>query len=611
VRGTSYASGGGRAEPADCAARGPAVIDRPGGTDMRPRGKTRPHVVIAGAGIAGMTAALHLLEAGCDATVLESSGHVGGKFGATVGPYGEPHEHAYHFLGDWCVNLWSVMERIGLRRDDDCVESKGVRFLRPKHRRRSLGGRMTRLSLEALGTRFTENVHGGVIPPSDMIVWFQSLVELMLHVRDLDEREFLNRISVNGFMRSLPYMTDLAALLHQEALMKAFAIPSYETSARSYRRFALFFSRDRGGWILNRPVNERFWPRFLRALQELRRREYGGVHWPVRLRTALEEIRIEDGGEERARVSALCVRRPDGRGESWTLGRDFSDLLVAIPAGDLIAVVERSPGLRQKAPGLLELKKLKAKQMASLDVYFKRPLPGIPPEHVTLIDDAPFRATGRDGRPRRTVGNDPRRTLLASHGNRMASRFALSFVDNFQVWQQGARAREETWLNVVASDFEEVAGLDGGEAQDLILDELGRYLAFNKQRDVDELRTALSGNADRPLFMNTVGSWQHRPPAGAYRDGYTGVAIENLYLAGDYCRSPVDVVSLEGAVMTARIAARAVARRHGREGRVPLEAVPAEIGEWTLAQLERDLEPWLELATRGAFGAGGRLRGVG
>jgi len=65
-------------------------------------------VVIAGAGIAGMTAALYLLDAGFDVTILEKTDEVGGKFGVQRGTNNSKHEHAYHFLGDWCANLWAV-----------------------------------------------------------------------------------------------------------------------------------------------------------------------------------------------------------------------------------------------------------------------------------------------------------------------------------------------------------------------------------------------------------------------------------------------------------------------------------------------------------------------
>lgn len=540
-------------------------------------------VVIAGAGITGMTAALYLLEAGFDVTILERNKDVGGKFGATKGEGGAVHEHAYHFLGDWCVNFWAVAEKIGLTQKDDFLESKGVKFLRPRGNDRPLRERLTTLRLDRLGTQFTESLYGGVIPPDDLMIWYYSFLELMAHGEDLDGKEFLNRISVNGFMRSLWYMTDRAALLHQEALMKAFSIPSYDTSARSYRRFARFFSRDQTGWILNKAVDERFWPAFKDALRARRNEDcatWNGPEWPIRYNTTLEEIAVEGTP---ARVSKIRVNNK-GKVEWWDMANQH--LLVTLPHGDLGSIVEQSRTLFGVAPGLLELRKLKSKQMASLDLYFRRPLADIPSEHVTLIDDSHF------------TGVTDRRKSLGGYGNRMASRFALSFIDNYQAWHRD-EDRKETWLNVVAADFEELAGLSEDEARLAMLGELAKYLEFDEV-DIDKERTDLQLNTDLPLFMNTVGSWQYRPVAGLYKEGER-VMFENFYLAGDYCRSSVDIVCLEGAVMTARMAACEIAEQAGVK--IPEPNVPAEVSDQTLDELKHVLGPWLRLAARGRFGA--------
>jgi hypothetical protein len=83
--------------------------------------------------------------------------------------------------------------------------------------------------------------------------------------------------------------------------------------------------------------------------------------------------------------------------------------------------------------------------------------------------------------------------------------------------------------------------------------------------------------------------------------------FKNLYLAGDYCRSEVDVVCLEGAVLTGRRAAHAIAEKAGCKDKVPEPLVPAEISDQKIEWLRQDLEPWLRLATRGGFGASARL----
>lgn len=568
---------------------------------MSAAGDKRGKVVIAGAGIAGMTAALYLLEAGFEVTVLEKSDHPGGKFGAIRNDHYKStvHEHAYHFLGDWCVNLTEVGEKIGLM-TSHLQPSRGVSFLRPRKLGGSLGSRLSTLRLEELGTLFSDNLYCGVIPPDDMMVWFYSLLDLMAYGRDLDEKEFLNRISVNGYMRSLPYMTDMAALLHQEALMKAFSIPSYDTSVRSYRRFARFFSRDGKGRTLTRPVDKDFWPRFMKALKDLK------CNFLFNTSLVNIEVKRTRNGPE---VSCIHVKPKEGKAECWDRKR-FGHLLVTVPHLDLASIVEHSPTLLAAAPGLLELRKLKSKQMASLDVFFKRRLAEVPRQHVTLIDDTPYTqptggagpmATRLQGSPRAV---DARKSMLAASGNRMASRFALSFVDNYQGWHNGRT--DQTWLNVVSADFEELANLGKGKAQEAILRELRKYLKF-KDDDIDRDRTDLQLNIDAPLFTNTVGSWQYRPDAGVYKDSVSAVKFKNLYLAGDYCKSEVDVVCLEGAVLTARRAAHAIAEREGAKNKVPEPLVPLEISDQQIGWLKQDLEPWLRLATRGGFGASERL----
>ena len=134
------------------------------------------------------------------------------------GPTGAVHEHAYHFLGDWCVNFWGLVEEIGLSKEDDFRASLGVRFLRPIASKQPFAERLSTLRLNRLGKDLTGTLQGGVIPPDDLMIWFYSILDLITDGQDLDEKEFLNRISVNGFMRSLPYMTDLAAWLDQEAM---------------------------------------------------------------------------------------------------------------------------------------------------------------------------------------------------------------------------------------------------------------------------------------------------------------------------------------------------------------------------------------------------------
>lgn len=60
---------------------------------------------------------------------------------------------------------------------------------------------------------------------------------------------------------------------------------------------------------------------------------------------------------------------------------------------------------------------------------------------------------------------------------------------------------------------------------------------------------------DDPLLVNTIGSWQRRPAAGT--------EIPNLFLAGDYVKTDVDLATMEGANESGREAVNQLLERAG------------------------------------------------
>src|SRR5262245_26070232 len=66
-------------------------------------------VVVVGAGMAGLTAALRLAERGYNVTVYEEKPFIGGQFGAHTHDGGATyHEHCYHFFLNWYFNFWKI-----------------------------------------------------------------------------------------------------------------------------------------------------------------------------------------------------------------------------------------------------------------------------------------------------------------------------------------------------------------------------------------------------------------------------------------------------------------------------------------------------------------------
>jgi hypothetical protein len=79
------------------------------------------------------------------------------------------------------------------------------------------------------------------------------------------------------------------------------------------------------------------------------------------------------------------------------------------------------------------------------------------------------------------------------------------------------------------------------------MEDLKRYIPFAFE-DVELI--TFQSHSEQPLFMNNVGGWEFRPHARTQ--------VKNLYLAGDYCQNPIDLVSMEGAVSSGLIAAEAI-----------------------------------------------------
>src|SRR5262249_7037077 len=181
---------------------------------------------------------------------------------------------------------------------------------------------------------------------------------------------------------------------------------------------------------------------------------------------------------------------------------------------------------------------------ASLSVYFKRKLPNVPPG-ITLLLDSPY---------------------------------DLTCIDYSQLWRDG-NPTNVTFFNLVMSDFSIFAQYEDVRYAPLIKEylysELRHYIDFYyvpqgpteiKPHDIDRTRCVMQTNVNEQLFTNQVGTCRYRPEATC--------AIENLFLAGDFCKTFIDVVTIEGAVVSGLNAAEAL-RQKANVG-TPIEIVEPE-----------------------------------
>jgi hypothetical protein len=473
-----------------------------------------PEVIIVGSGLAGISAATRLMERGFDITLYEQNNFLGGKLGAhRDGDNPDPHEHCYHMYLNWYNNFWQFMREIGAA--DKFIPSPviGCRFP---------GDKQTRPYLTNPGSPATilTNMLNGVASPADQFLSAYSLLDL-IGTQSMSGA-VLEQTSVSNFFRSRGYSTEGSIAASARTLAEAFASPSYLSSARSYQSLVKYGYRHPipSLWLLTQNTNDAIFEPWRRHLEA--RAEVLGRRFKIHRRTRVESLHLRDGHVRELSVGDMpeepTTDRNDEPKASNVRKVDVpGDLVLAVPPGPLGRLV--SPEVAACASKLENVRLLRSEPMISVDAYFKCKIPGLT-DSITLLQ---------------------------------RSNYTLSLLDNSQVWKDWP-AGGGTALNVISSNADLIADYPKDVILDVMLKELQRFLDF-KLDDVDYTRCHVQTNVGEELFVNQVGSWDYRPKATC--------EIPNLFLAGDFCQTFIDVVTVEGAVVSGLLAAEALRRRHG------------------------------------------------
>jgi hypothetical protein len=472
-----------------------------------------PDVIIVGSGLAGISAATRLMEQGFDITLYEQNNFLGGKLGAhREGEKPDLHEHCYHMYLNWYNNFWQLMREIGAL--DKFIPSTVIGYRRP-------GDKQTRPGLTNAGSPATilTNMFNGVAPPADQFISTYSLLDLI--GTQAMSAEVLEQTSVNNFFRTRGYSTDASIAAATRTLAEAFASPSYLSSARSYQSLIKYGYRHPTPslWLLTQNTNDAIFEPWKQHL-EARAKDLGR-RFELHCLTRVEELHLTDGHVRKLTLGRMPNDVTTERGvvpeptETWQVAVP-GDLLLAVPPGALGRLV--SPDIAALAPKLETVRLLRSEPMISLDLYFKRKIPGLNNNITVLLD----------------------------------SNYTLSLLDFSQVWNDPPAGN--TALNVIASNADLIVDYPNEVILDIVLTELQRFLDF-KLDDVDKDRCHIQTNVGEELFVNQVGSWGLRPKATC--------DIPNLFLAGDFCQTFIDVVTVEGAVVSGLVAAEALRRRRG------------------------------------------------
>lgn len=468
-------------------------------------GERGGEVAVVGGGLAGLSAAIRLTRAGFRVTLFEAKPTLGGNLSSQV--VDETYHDVYpHMFCQWYGNFWDLFETdLGIPREASFEARQGVKVLRK--------GSTEYLNL-LNGTTLDAalaNLKSGWLSPAEMFLLGFSMIDLVAHPFDRRGPDQLNMLDVNGFIYSRGYATEPVASVQNYMLMLIWSIKSSMTAAASYQDFIKHTLTYPDGapfaWMLKGSLAEKV------------------LH-------PLEKKLVALGCAVLPDAAVTSVRMIEGRPEIRTADavHSFDHVVLAVSPTALTQLVmggdDALPGCRiiEKLPQLSQLQQLRAVPIPVVDLYLKIRLPDFPKEHIGL------------------AGSD----------------FDLTVLDFSQLWSD--EIFTGTALVIAASEPTALPSLDPKVQGHMIIAELwacipqfrpGAYWG-DPDSDIDWTRTHYRSNADYPLFINDIGSWEWRPDA-AYPD-----RLPRVYFAGDFCQTDVDMATVEAATQSGILAARAV-----------------------------------------------------
>ncbi|WP_246127444.1 hydroxysqualene dehydroxylase [Amycolatopsis rhizosphaerae] len=519
-------------------------------------------VAVLGGGMAGLTAAHELIERGFEVTVYESTA-LGGKARSipmpgtgTMGRADLPGEHGFRFFPGFYHNVPDTMSRIplpgnGKTVSDNLVSLNGALISRSGGRSDIELALPTNPATRPLDPDSLRDTIIGLVqevvslPPQEVALFADRLLVFMTSSRERRENQWEN-VAFWDFMRadgrSKEYQVALVRFMTRGLVALKEKVANTRTVGAMGEAFILaFLGQGTNGQsparMLNGPTTEAWIDPWVHCLTGR------GVRFEVGQTVRSLEL---SGG----RISSAVVTGPTGTPTSVTA--DW--FLCAVP-------VERarqlwSPAILGQAPELAGMNELRTDWMNGVQF----PLRETPPikAGTQLFLDSPWEITSvLDS----TLWD---RDIPAQYGDG-AARDILSL--DVSDWDTpgilyGKPARECTIEEVLAECWAQVCDALNDTGRSVLPDGI-RHSSFLDPA-IRESGAGLTN--DTPLFVNTVGSYRYRPESAT--------SIPNLFLAGDYVRTDINLATMEGANESGRQAVNALLDAAGAtEGRVPIQAL--------------------------------------
>ncbi|WP_084532777.1 FAD-dependent oxidoreductase [Nocardia fusca] len=517
-----------------------AVAALPGTTA---RARTTARVAVLGGGVAGLTAAHELAERGFEVTVYERRA-LGGKARSmpvpgtgTEGRPDLPGEHGFRFFPGFYQHIPDTMRRIPFEGNangvwDNLIGVPDARFARADADdiRAPLGfGRVDAASPEGMRESVASVISTTLkMPPAEGLFFAN---RLLVFNTSCDARRFgqWEHTSWSEFVgahaRSHEFRTLVSRTLTSLLVAAKDELASVRTIGSMGEQFLgnpMQIGHDGDlDRVLDGPTNIAWIDPWVARLREL------GVRFEIGAEVRGLEVR------DRRITGARIVT---GTGAAETVTADH--FIVALPA-------ERARDLWNADilsawPQLASMSRLFTDWMSGIQFYLRR-RPGLGSGHAAYID-SPWSLTS-------IAQNALWSRKLDQYGDgTVLDCLSVDISDwNTPGILFGKTAKEctheeiakETWAQILAhlNDRDQVLG--DADLHSWFLDP---GISWNADRGENT-------NAD-PLLINTAGSWELRPePHGG---------VENLYLAGDYVRTNIDLATMEGANESARAAVNAL-----------------------------------------------------
>ncbi|MFE6924046.1 FAD-dependent oxidoreductase [Nocardia sp. NPDC057663] len=498
-------------------------------------------VAVLGGGVAGLTAAHELAERGFEVTVYEVRAFGGKARSIAVPGTGRdgrpdlPGEHGFRFFPGFYQNLPDTMRRIPVAGNRDGVWNNLITVPEARFSRRDADDILLTLpdgfaapttNPDAIRETLAATISTlSKMPPSEAAFFAN---RLLVFNSSCDARRFgqWEHTSWQDFVRGHQRSHEFRAIVSRSLTSIMVAAKENLASTRTIGSMGeqflgnpLGLGNDGGlDRVLNNATNIAWidpWVDHLRGL---------GVRFELGAR--VEELVVRDKRIGAARITDSAGAR--------TVEADY--FVAAMPVEQVRKLW--SPQVLELAPELAATDRLFVDWMNGIQIYFRTPL-RISRGHAAFVD-SPW-------------------SLTSISQNQLWTRKLPSFGD-------GTVA---DCLSVDISDWNSPGMLYGKPAVECTHEEVFREVWAQLSAHLNDREQLLrpadvhswfldpgitwqgsrNANAD-PLLINTAGSWDARPEAHG--------SIENLFLAGDYVRTDIDLATMEGANESARAAVNAL-----------------------------------------------------